>query len=493
MSDAGQATDPLPPGVTLEDAEALAQEDPAAITAFVARFRKNWLQLRQREFVEFFVDLPDDAWLALRQALVSAKVKIREIDAAVRDRRLQLARAAGKDWRREACYRRAFELKVAGANFEMVRDALLSHENQEVAGWARDSGPLMLRRIYDSASPSRPLRLDEFVALMPTNKYIFKPTGDQWPADSVDARVPPCEVVDRDGNPILSAAGEPLLQSASSWLSSHEPVWAPGEPQIIRGKLLVESGWAPRPDAAAFNLYREPPPLPPGADPTKAGPWIDHVCKIYPDDADHIIKYNAYGVQHPDVKINHGILLGGSPGIGKDTLLAPIRFAVGPTNFAEISPQQAMGGFNGFLRSSVVRISEVKDMGEVDRYKFYEHMKTILAAPPETLRVNEKFIREYYVLNVCRIQMTTNHKTDGIYLPADDRRVYVAWSGATESDFVAGYWNELWSWYEREGFGHVAAYLRTLDVSDFNPKAPPLKTAAFWAIVGANHPERMRS
>lgn len=146
MSDAGQATDPLPPGVSLEDAEALAQEDPAAITAFVARFRKNWLQLRQREFVEFFVDLPDDAWLALRQALVSAKVKIREIDAAVRDRRLQLARAAGKDWRRKACYQRAFELKVAGANFETVRDALLSHENQEVAGWARDSGPLMLRR-----------------------------------------------------------------------------------------------------------------------------------------------------------------------------------------------------------------------------------------------------------------------------------------------------------------------------------------------------------
>ena len=84
--------------------------------------------------------------------------------------------------------------------------------------------------------------------------------------------------------------------------------------------------------------------------------------------------------------------------------------------------------------------------------------------------------------------MTTNHKTDGIYLPADDRRDYVAWSEANESDFVSGYWNKLWRWYEAEGFGHVAAYLRTLDVSDFDPKAPPLKTPAFWAIVSANHP-----
>ena len=36
------------------------------------------------------------------------------------------------------------------------------------------------------------------------------------------------------------------------------------------------------------------------------------------------------------------------------------------------------------------------------------------------------------------------------------------------------------------GIGHVAAYLSTLDISSFNPKAPPPKTAAFWAIVDAN-------
>jgi hypothetical protein len=44
-------------------------------------------------------------------------------------------------------------------------------------------------------------------------------------------------------------------------------------------------------------------------------------------------------------------------------------------------------------------------------------------------------------------------------------------------------------WYEKEGgFEDIAAYLATLDLSDFNPKAPPLKTPAFWAIVDANRP-----
>jgi len=41
------------------------------------------------------------------------------------------------------------------------------------------------------------------------------------------------------------------------------------------------------------------------------------------------------------------------------------------------------------------------------------------------------------VLNVCGVVITTNHKTDGIYLPADDRRHYVAWSDLAKEDFKA--------------------------------------------------------
>jgi hypothetical protein len=50
---------------------------------------------------------------------------------------------------------------------------------------------------------------------------------------------------------------------------------------------------------------------------------------------------------------------------------------------------------------------------------------------------------------------------------------------------IAG-WTRLWGWYENGGYGHVAAYLAKLDLSDFDPKAPPPKTAAFWDIVDAS-------
>jgi hypothetical protein len=62
----------------------------------------------------------------------------------------------------------------------------------------------------------------------------------------------------------------------------------------------------------------------------------------------------------------------------------------------------------------------------------------------------------------------------------------VAWSELTKEDFTDNYWNELWRWYANGGSGHVAAYLAALDLSDFDPKAPPPKTSAFWDIVDAS-------
>jgi Family of unknown function (DUF5906) len=191
-------------------------------------------------------------------------------------------------------------------------------------------------------------------------------------------------------------------------------------------------------------------------------------------------------VQRPHIKINHGLLLGGNHGIGKDSLLAPVKYAVGPWNFAEVNPHHLFGDFNGFKKSVILRVNEGRDLGDVDRYKFYDHMKDYMAAPPDVLRVNEKHLREYYVINCCGVVITTNYKTDGIYLPADDRRHFVAWSNRNKEDFQKKYWNDLWGWYEREGYGHVAAYLASLDISAFDPKAPPPQTPAFWDIVDAS-------
>jgi hypothetical protein len=102
------------------------------------------------------------------------------------------------------------------------------------------------------------------------------------------------------------------------------------------------------------------------------------------------------------------------------------------------------------------------------------------------LRVDEKNLREHYVPNLCGVVITTNHKTDGIYLPADDRRHYVAWSELSQADFTPEYWRGIYRWYANGGHEYVAEYLASIDLSDFDAKAPPAKTQAFWEIVDAS-------
>jgi hypothetical protein len=372
-------------------------------------------------------------------------------------------------------------------------------KGKDVCNWQGDAAALA--NLIEGAEPYVPLQeagacvgrnenlsLENFYAYMPMHTYIFVPSREMWPASSVNSRLPRVPLADKNGHPIVDDEGEQKTQSPATWLDQNRPVetmtWAPGEPMLIGGRLVSNGGWIAHASVNTFNLYR-PAKLPPG-DATKAAPWVEHGKRVFAEDFKHVERWLAHRVQRPHEKINHALVLGGCQGIGKDTLLEPIKYAIGPWNFAEVTPQQALGRFNGFLKSVILRISEARDLGDVDRFKFYDHMKSLTAAPPDVLRVDEKNLREYSIFNCCGVIITTNHKTDGIYLPEDDRRHFVAWNDSlTKEDFTDSYWNSLWTWYESGGHAHVAAYLGELDLSGFNPKAPPPKTAAFWDIVNA--------
>jgi hypothetical protein len=322
------------------------------------------------------------------------------------------------------------------------------------------------------------ISVDDFVAYMPTHNYIFKPTREMWPAAAINARL----------GPTNGERGDAM--KASEWLDKNSAVeqmsWTPGEPMLIRNRLVADGGWIEREGVTCFNLYR--PPIIASGDASKAEPWIELVRKVFPDEAEHIINWLAHRIQRPHEKLNHALVLGGAQGIGKDTILEPVKDAVGPWNVAEVNPEQLVGRFNSFVKSVILRVSEAHDLGDLDRYKFYERCKTLIASPPDVLRCDEKNLREHSVPNLTGVVILTNHKTDGIFLPPDDRRHFVAWSDRERTDFTPEYWSDLYRWYNTEGRRHVAAYLRSIDISSFNPKAPPPQTPAFWEIVDASRP-----
>ncbi len=320
------------------------------------------------------------------------------------------------------------------------------------------------------------IELSDFWAYLPAHQYMFTPTRELWPAASVNGQL---KWPVQNGNAV----------APSRWLDESRPIvqiaWHPGEPEIIEGRVLQVAGWVDHPGVKVFNLYRPPAALKCERHEHRPDQWLSHVHRVYPDDAEHIIKWLAFKVQSPGVKLNHALVLGGLQGIGKDTLLEPLKTAVGPWNMQEIVPSQMLGRFNGWCKAVIVRVSEARDLGDIDRFAFYDHSKTYIASPPDVLRVDEKHLREHYVANVCGLIITTNHLTDGLYLPADDRRHYVAWSPRSRDDFDLGYWQALYNYFEQGGTDAVCRYLHSLDLGNFDPKAPPTKTPAFWQVVSA--------
>lgn len=319
--------------------------------------------------------------------------------------------------------------------------------------------------------------LSDFWAHIPSGKIIHGPSRGLWNAGSVDKHLG--RIKDA-----MKTEGPGML--ASVFLSKYRPVqgmgWDPSQPMIVEGRMLTDNGWIRAAKCRTFNTY-----LPADIE-HRAGdvaPFVDHVRFVYPDEWQHIVNYLAFKVQRPGDKINHGLVFIGAPGIGKDTILEPAIVALGPHNFKSIGAASFFkSDFNGYLQSVMLRIDEVHDLGGESKYAFHDRTKTILAAPPMGHRINEKFVPEHFAVNINGVVLTSNHP-DALYLPRDDRRHFVCVSPREQDDFPQGYFDRLYEWFAKGGNEAVAHYLANLDLSGFNAKAPPPKTAGWHMIVAA--------
>ena len=268
-------------------------------------------------------------------------------------------------------------------------------------------------------------------------------------------------------------------------------VWFPGLATVIQDKAILEGELEDYPGNNLFNLYKPPKPI--KGDPAKAKFWLDLGLHLWGDDLPHLLDVLAFKVQHPEIKINHAILLGSfDHGIGKDMWLSPVRRGVGAANWRNISASHALKGiennFTPFLKSSILRVSEVHEMG-AKRFAFYDSTKDWCASPPETLTVADKHVKEHSIMNAVLVIFTSNHKNDGLHIPAEDRRTFVAWSSRKKGDLSEAFWSDYDHKIKHEHAAeHVAAYLATRDISKFNPGAAPPKTAA-WEEIVANGTE----
>ena len=196
----------------------------------------------------------------------------------------------------------------------------------------------------------------------------------------------------------------------------------------------------------------------------------------------HIEQWMAYTLRHPEHKINHMLLLGSGEGCGKDFILYPLTKAMGE-NHTVISGEELLRDFDDHLLSTkYMHINEAELGDRREAIAISNKLKPLAAAPPDTLRVNQKGIKPIKIRNILNVTMTTNSLMP-VRLNGPSRRFFAVWSDLNPRDnddnmtleWLA-YWEDRWNWMKGEGWKHVAYHLMyQVDLSDFNPaEAPPM-------------------
>jgi hypothetical protein len=214
-----------------------------------------------------------------------------------------------------------------------------------------------------------------------------------------------------------------------------------------------------------------------------AQPWLDHFDTLgWGDNRDHMLRWMAYTIQHPEFKINHMLILGGYEGSGKDFLLYPLTKAMGH-HYRVISGDELLSDFNEFaMGTKYLHINEAELGTRAEARAVSNQLKPYAAAPPETLSVNQKGIKSISVRNIVNTTMTTNSQIP-VALNNASRRYYAVWSDLDVRDDNDNmtpewkqFWAAMWPWMTGGGWQHVVWYLRNkVDISQFNPgEAPPM-------------------
>jgi hypothetical protein len=125
------------------------------------------------------------------------------------------------------------------------------------------------------------------------------------------------------------------------------------------------------------------------------------------------------------------------------------------------------------LEAEIIVLNELKEPDVKERRALANHLKPIIAAPPEMLSVNRKGLAPYDMLNRAFVLAFSNDPVP-ISLASQDRRWFCVWSSAPKMAPAAA--RRMWDWYQSGGFAAVAGFLARRDVSKFNPAAAPFVT-----------------
>lgn len=232
-------------------------------------------------------------------------------------------------------------------------------------------------------------------------------------------------------------------------------------------------------------------------------PFLDFIARILPNERDQriLLSYMAAAIQNPGRKFQWWIVLQGTEGNGKTTILRVMSHAIGHRYTHLVNPEamaKTGGQFNSWVQGNLFCGIE-----EIYVAKRRDFLNSFLATVTnDRLAMEGKGTAQFTGDNRCNGIMLTNHP-DGVPITTDQRRYAVFYTAQqSEADLardgmLGDYFPRLYDWLKGEGewLGHGPGYgyaivngflQRYVPDAEFNPaaacqRAP--KTSSHGAVL----------
>ena len=204
-----------------------------------------------------------------------------------------------------------------------------------------------------------------------------------------------------------------------------------------------------------------------------AQPFEDFVSYLVPDpdERDHLLKMIAWTVRNPGMKLGHALLMRSeAQGVGKSMLIEIWRQLLGEHNTRKTTTEEINSNYQSYVAGSLLVI--VEELNLAFGVQGYNRVKDLITS--DTAVVNEKFVATKERANLASFVFLTN-LPNPILIEDSDRRFFFIESPAMPRENA--YYGTFAGWW-KANLGVILHYLDEIDLSQFNPHAPPPDTGA---------------
>jgi energy-coupling factor transporter ATP-binding protein EcfA2 len=192
------------------------------------------------------------------------------------------------------------------------------------------------------------------------------------------------------------------------------------------------------------------------------------------DDAKKLLEFCAWQVQRPGQKVRWAILLTGPQGSGKTTFKEILSSAMGRHNVSSIDLREIKSNFTGWADGKCLGvIEELRVIGQ-NRHDIMNGIKQMIANDEVT--IVKKGVDGFTCLNVQNYMAFSNFD-DALALDDNDRRWMVIdckckTRAEVDAIYSPSYWDRLYEVIHSKP-EKIRAFLKTVDLTEFNPHKPP--------------------